>query len=82
MEKITDNLTTSKLVCVSFFKGERYYFGSLAAIFEAFTEEQVGCSLEYLWNKERFGNDGEVITKTCIISKHPLFRKRHRQPKQ
>ncbi len=79
MGKITNTLTVGNIISVSFYNAapERdsfYFFGSLAAIFEAFTPEQVGCTLEHLWNKDRFRN-GRVITPTCIIAKHKIFRK-------
>ena len=80
MRKITGNLTVENIVSVNFYKEEpaRYFFGSLSAIFEAFTPEQVGCSLRELWGKDKFRN-GCVITSTCIIARHRLYRKANKK---
>ena len=80
MRKITGNLTVENIVSVNFYAGEpsHYFFGSLSAIFEAFTPEQVGCSLRDLWGKDKFRN-GRVITSTCIIARHRLYRKANKK---
>lgn len=51
-----------------------HYFGSLAAIYDVFTPEQIGCRLEALWS---FGItvDRPKLTRTCLISKYPVHRK-------
>ncbi len=51
-----------------------HYFGSLAAIYDTFTPEQIGCRLEALWS---FGItcDKPKLTRTCLISKHSIHRK-------
>lgn len=51
-----------------------HYFGSLAAIYDVFTPEQIGCKLEALWS---FGITCEKpkLTRTCLISKHVIHRK-------
>ncbi len=51
-----------------------YYFGSLAAIYDMFTPEQIGCKLEALWSYGISFNKPK-LTRTCLISKHPLHRK-------
>ena len=56
-----------------------FYFGSLAAIYETFTPEQVGCKVECLWNH------GVVIghpysNKLCVVSREPFIRKAQTQP--
>lgn len=51
-----------------------YYFGSLAAIFDKFTPEQIGASLVTLWGC-KIGHNSPKITRNCIISKHILLRK-------
>lgn len=80
MRKITGNLSEENIVSVNFYKEEpaRYFFGSLSAIFEAFTPEQVGCSLHDLWNKDKF-RGGCVVTSTCVIAKHKLYRKSNKK---
>lgn len=51
-----------------------HYFGSLAAIYDVFTPEQIGCQLGTLWD---FGiSVGKPkLTKFCVISKHRVHRK-------
>lgn len=68
------------IVSVNFYKEEpsHYFFGSLSAIFEVFTPEQVGCSLHDLWNKVKF-RGGCVMTSTCVIAKHKLYRKSNKK---
>ncbi|MBP3738157.1 MAG: hypothetical protein J6I72_03810 [Muribaculaceae bacterium] len=80
MRKITGNLSVDNIVSVNFYTGEpaRYFFGSLSAIFEAFTPEQVGCSLHDLLNKDKF-RGGCVMTSTCVIAKHKLYRKSNKK---
>lgn len=69
-------LTESALIRVDFFEPkETFYFGSLAAIYEAFTPKQVGCKIEALWAARiTFGQP--KATKKCLVSKHRLLRKR------
>lgn len=55
-----------------------HYFGSLAAIYEVFTPEQIGCKLEALWSSN-IGYDKPKLTRTCLITKHVLHRKTHRK---
>ena len=62
---------------VEFFKpinGQKdYFFGSLAAIYELFTPEEIGCKVNNLWNK---GVSKKPYTsKTCTISLQPFYRK-------
>lgn len=54
-----------------------FYFGSLAAIYDMFSVEQIGCAVEVLWayNIEK----GKPFENTqCIISKETLTRKKRR----
>jgi hypothetical protein len=77
-------LPTSTLIIVEFFRkmnGRKvWYFGSLAAIYELFTPEQIGCKLETLWNCS-LDYGGCKITNTCVISKEIIYRKAHRTKK-
>lgn len=50
-----------------------YFFGSIAAIYEQFTTEQIGCTMQTLWG--RVSAEMPYITKKCIISKHSVVRK-------
>lgn len=51
-----------------------YYFGSLAAIYDMFTPEQIGCKLEALWSAG-ITTEKPKLTRCCLISKHTLYRK-------
>ncbi len=82
MKKITHTISRGTIVQVRFlYGGKAYFFGSLAAIFELFTPTQVGCSLESLWQKGLFDDGRPVVTTTCVISKHTLFRKANTKPR-
>lgn len=54
-----------------------FYFGSLAAIYEMFSAEQIGCAVEVLWayNIEQ-GKPFE--NAQCKISKETLTRKKRK----
>ena len=77
-------LPTSTLIIVEFFRktnGRKvWYFGSLAAIYELFTPEQIGCKLETLWN-DSLGYGEYKITKQCVITKEIMYRKAHKVKK-
>ena len=60
--------------------GESHYFGSLSAIYEIFTQEQLGVALTTLW--------GHGLTRVhpyenrkCIIRKGELHRKKGNRTK-
>lgn len=54
-----------------------FFFHSLAAIFEVFTPEQVGCKVTRLWNiGVSQGNTYEG--RLCTITKEPISRKRRK----
>lgn len=55
--------------------GSEFFFGSLAAIYELFNEEQVGCSLRTLWNS-KITTENPKATARCVISKHKVWRKK------
>lgn len=69
------------LVKVEFFvpvDGKKeYYFGSLAAIYDHFTPEQIGCKLESLWNSKIVPGKPKS-TKHCVVSKHKVIRKKQK----
>lgn len=71
-------ITTSNIVKVEFYGDfTEHYFGSLAAIYEVFTPEQIGCTLESLWSyKIEVGKPKK--TRKCIISKHNIYRKQQK----
>ena len=50
-----------------------FYFTSLAAIYQHFTKEQIGCSVSRLWNLKISGGN-TYKSRLCTISRHPLFR--------
>ena len=51
-----------------------FYFSSLAAIYEKFNPEQVGCPLASLWNsKIEIGKPR--ATKKCVVSREPIYNK-------
>ena len=54
-----------------------FYFSSLAAIFDTFTADDIGCKLETLWAC-KIGCGIPKVTAKCIVSRHPVFRKTHK----
>lgn len=54
-----------------------HYFGSLSAIYDRFSPNQIGCGLETLW-KAKIEPGKPKRTRRCVISKHELFRKSQR----
>lgn len=77
MEKISERIIKVEfLVPVN---GRReYYFGSLAAIYETFTPQQIGCKLEALWSA-KITEQKPKSTRHCVISKHPVCRKKQKK---
>lgn len=78
---MNNTLPTSTLIIVEFFRkmnGRKvWYFGSLAAIYELFTPEQIGCKLETLWNYSLDYGESKITTY-CIITKEIIYRKAHK----
>ena len=81
---VTATLPTSTLIIVEFYRQQQgskvWYFGSLAAIYELFTPEQIGCKLEALWNAN-LGYGEYKITKQCVIYKEKMYRKAQKSKK-
>ena len=57
------------------YEGEHFFFGSQAAIFDTFTAEQMGITLNSLRNHVNL-SDGPYQNKKCIIRLDTLKRKR------
>lgn len=51
-----------------------FYFHSLAAIYETFTPEQIGCKVTRLWNIG-VSNGNPYEGRRCTITKEPILRK-------
>lgn len=69
---------TEKIIKVEFTEPidgkSEYYFGSLSAIYDVFTREQMGCVLYTLWNASI--KEGKPYkNKRCTVSKFPIRRK-------
>ena len=82
MEKIT----VETIIKVQFLNPDpqtwrtEFYFGSLAAIFEVFTEDEVGCKLNTLW-AAKIDHQHPKVTPKCIVSKQFLYRKKQKTAK-
>lgn len=63
---------------LSAFPRQKYFlFSSLAAIFELFSPEQIGCGLRHLYNLKV--PDGSAFTgKRCIIKREMVYSKRQK----
>lgn len=58
-----------------------HYFGSLAAIYDTFTSDQVGIKLESLWSNADL-DKGPYENKICVIKKDVVKRKQGNRGKQ
>ncbi|MEZ3441558.1 hypothetical protein [Alistipes sp.] len=58
-----------------------YFFGSLSAIFAAFTTAQIGCGVRRLWNIG-ITTENPYNGRKCSITKEPLTRKRQNHAKE
>ena len=56
-----------------------FYFGSLAAIYEKFTSEQIGCKVETLWNAN-ITEKTPYRNKICEVSREKITRKAQNCP--
>jgi len=54
------------------------HFGSLAAVYEYLTSEDVGISLNALYRKKSFKEKGQISTNKCIITRAEVLRKKHK----
>lgn len=55
-----------------------FLFSSLAAIFEVFSPEQIGCGLRHLYNL-KVPDGSAFVGKRCIIKREMVFAKRQRK---
>lgn len=56
-----------------------FYFHSLAAIYDTFTAEQIGCKVTRLWNIG-VSHGTPYEGRRCRITKEPILRKRRFKP--
>jgi hypothetical protein len=59
---------------------DSYYFGSLSAIYETFTAEQIGCKVERLWAVNVCPGHPYVGSR-CTVSQEVLYRKKTKRGK-
>lgn len=57
----------------------QFFFGSLAAIYETFTAEQIGCKVETLWNAN-ITECQPYRNKICEVSRDVVTRKAQKLP--
>lgn len=58
---------------------KEFFFHSLAAIYDTFTPEQVGCKVTRLWNIG-VADGNSYHGRKCSITREPIMRKRHKHP--
>ena len=66
----------NKITRVVFGNGRTYYFGSIAAIFDVFTEDEIGASINDIWASKLAPGTMPFSTSKCVISKHFIHRKK------
>lgn len=52
-----------------------FFFHSLSAIYEVFTEQQIGCKVSRLWNI-KLSHGATYDGRLCHITKEPISRKK------
>lgn len=52
-----------------------FYFGSLAAIYDVFSPEQIGCKIENLWNKN-LSSGGSWFGSRSTVTRCEMIRKK------
>ena len=57
----------------------KFYFCSLAAIFDVFSVEDIGCKVTRLWNIG-VANGNPYNGRKCSITREPITRKRQKRP--
>jgi hypothetical protein len=68
-----ETLSKSKAIKVSFLEdGTDYHFGSLKAIYELFSAEEIGKSYRALMEKVKYGQD--FVTNKVRISIYNIYR--------
>lgn len=83
MKKITDTLSSEPIVMVRFLQdGATYFFGSLAAIYEMFTADEIGCPLTSLWQRGVLDDGRAFTTARCTIVRVSVYRKRNARPRK
>lgn len=55
----------------------KFCFTSLAAIYDQFTPEQVGCRVEALWSMH-ISDGNKFKGPSCTVSRLPIFRKKRK----
>ena len=80
MEKIT----TETIIRVQFLTPRAdfggltdFFFGSLAAIYEIFSDDDIGCKLNTLW-AAKIDLAHPKVTPQCVVSKQVLYRKKQK----
>ena len=81
MKQKIDTLSQEPIVMVRFKGGATYFFGSLAAIYEMFTPDEIGCPLASLWQRGLLDGGKAFSTAKCTIARVMLFRKRNKTPR-
>lgn len=72
----------SKVVHVHLIGKRRdWYFGSISAVFDVLTPEEIGVTKNYLLHAGLSGG-GAIVTKTAIIKQSTLIRGRRRPSKE
>ncbi len=56
-----------------------FFFGSLSSIYDMFSNEQIGCKVQRLWNI-KITEETPYIGRKCAITKEPLTRKKQQSP--
>lgn len=57
-----------------------FLFSSLAAVYDVFSVEQIGCTLGHLYNL-KVPDGAAYCGKRCIIKREPVVSKRQKRPK-
>lgn len=59
-----------------------FFFSSLSAIYEMFSEEEIGCKLSNLWANERLKQNNYYVNQKVAIYRALLHSKPNKQTKK
>lgn len=70
-----ERLSTASIVLVEWDDGRREAFGSISAIYDTHTAEEIGCNRERLWNCSITADKPKHTKTGATIYRLPLYRK-------
>lgn len=68
-----NNKQITKVVHVHFIHGHKnFYFGSVSAVYRKFTEEEIGCTADFLRHQLRYDGSSYINKNVAVWRSHLL----------